>query len=80
MSGTRVRAGLSTITANMGNNNYLPPQGYKVGKVYTVILNDKSGSGFNSIKNNITSLSSALDGIDTKVRFTYTLNVERPCT
>jgi len=42
MSGTRVRAGLSTITANMGNNNYLPPQGYKVGKVYAVILNDKS--------------------------------------
>jgi hypothetical protein len=42
MSGTRIRAGLSTITANMGNNNYLPPQGYKVGKVYAVILNDKS--------------------------------------
>jgi hypothetical protein len=42
MSGTRVRAGLSTITANMGNNNYLPPQGYKVGKVYAVILSDKS--------------------------------------
>jgi hypothetical protein len=42
MSGTRVRAGLSTITANMGNNNYLPPEGYKVGKVYAVILSDKS--------------------------------------
>ena len=42
MSGTRIRAGLSTITSNMGNNNYLPPQGYKVGKVYAVILNDKS--------------------------------------
>lgn len=42
MSGTRVRAGLSTITANMGNNNYTLPQGYKVGKVYAVILNDKS--------------------------------------
>jgi hypothetical protein len=26
----------------MGNNNYSPPQGYKVGKVYAVILNDKS--------------------------------------
>ena len=42
MSGTRVRVGLSTITANMGNNNYTLPQGYKVGKVYAVILNDKS--------------------------------------
>ena len=42
MSGTRIRAGLSSITANMGINNYNPPQGYKVGKVYAVILNDKS--------------------------------------
>jgi hypothetical protein len=42
MSGTRVRDGVSFITANMGNNNYSPPQGYKVGKVYAVILNDKS--------------------------------------
>ena len=42
MSGTRIRAGLSTITANMGRNNYSAPQGYKVGKVYAIILNDKS--------------------------------------
>lgn len=42
MSGTRIRVGLSTITANMGGNNYMPPQGYKVGKVYAIILNDKS--------------------------------------
>lgn len=38
----RVRAGLSPITANMGNNNYQTPQGYKVGKVYAVMLNPTS--------------------------------------
>ena len=39
---TRVRAGLSNITANIGFNNYTTPQGYKVGKVYAVILNEQS--------------------------------------
>jgi hypothetical protein len=39
---TRVRAGLSNITANIGFNNYTTPQGYKVGKVYAVILNPTS--------------------------------------
>jgi hypothetical protein len=39
---TRVRTGLSNITANMGFNNYTTPQGYKVGKVYAVILNEQS--------------------------------------
>ena len=39
---TRVRAGLSSITANIGFNNYTAPQGYKVGKVYAVILNEQS--------------------------------------
>jgi hypothetical protein len=38
----KVREGVSFITANMGNNNYFPPQNYKVGKVYAVILNEKS--------------------------------------
>ena len=38
----RVRAGLSPITANIGNNNYQTPQGYKVGKVYAVMLNPTS--------------------------------------
>jgi hypothetical protein len=39
---TRVRTGLSNITANMGFNNYTAPQGYKVGKVYAVILDEQS--------------------------------------
>jgi hypothetical protein len=39
---TRVRTGLSNITANIGFNNYTAPQGYKVGKVYAVILNEQS--------------------------------------
>jgi hypothetical protein len=38
----RVRTGLSPITANIGNNNYQTPQGYKVGKVYAVMLNPTS--------------------------------------
>ena len=38
----KVRDGLSFITANMGNNNYSLPQNYKVGKVYAVILNERS--------------------------------------
>jgi hypothetical protein len=38
----RVRDGLSPITANMGNNNYQTPQGYKVGKVYAVMLSPSS--------------------------------------
>jgi hypothetical protein len=39
---TRVRTGLSNITSNMGNNNYQVPQGYKVGKVYAVMLSPSS--------------------------------------
>jgi len=39
---TRIRTGLSNITANTGFNNYNIPQGYKVGKVYAVILNEQS--------------------------------------
>jgi hypothetical protein len=39
---TRVRTGLSNITANIGFNNYTAPQGYKVGKVYAIILNEQS--------------------------------------
>jgi hypothetical protein len=39
---TRIRTGLSNITANTGFNNYNTPQGYKVGKVYAVILNEQS--------------------------------------
>jgi hypothetical protein len=38
----RVRDGLSPITANIGNNNYQTPQGYKVGKVYAVMLSPSS--------------------------------------
>jgi hypothetical protein len=39
---TRVRSGLSNITANIGFNNYTNPQEYKIGKVYAVILNEQS--------------------------------------
>ena len=39
---TRVRTGLSNITANIGFNNYTTPEGYKIGKVYAVILNEQS--------------------------------------
>lgn len=38
----RVRVGLSNITSNIGNNNYQTPQGYKVGKVYAVMLSPSS--------------------------------------
>ena len=38
----RVREGLSFITTAIGNNNYLPPFEYSVGKVYAVILDSKS--------------------------------------
>jgi hypothetical protein len=38
----RVRNSLSSITANIGYNNYNNPQEYKVGKVYAVILNEQS--------------------------------------
>jgi hypothetical protein len=38
----KIRDGVSFITANMGNNNYSSPQNYKVGKVYAVILNERS--------------------------------------
>lgn len=39
---TRVREGLSFITTAIGNNNYLPPFESKVGKVYAVILSERS--------------------------------------
>lgn len=42
MSGSRIRKGLSSLTANSSSNNYTNPQGYRVGKVYAVMLNDKS--------------------------------------
>jgi hypothetical protein len=38
----RIRSGLSNITANIGTNNYQVPQGYKVGKVYAVMLSPSS--------------------------------------
>ncbi len=40
----RVRSGLSNITANIGFNNFHAPQGYKVGKVYAIILSPTSVS------------------------------------
>jgi hypothetical protein len=39
---TRIREGLSFITTAIGNNNFLPPFQFKVGKVYAVILNPTS--------------------------------------
>jgi hypothetical protein len=38
----RVRDGLSNIITSIGNNNYSIPLGYKVGKVYAVILGPQS--------------------------------------
>jgi hypothetical protein len=38
----RTRDGLSNITANIGYNNYSSFQGYKVGKVYAIILDEQS--------------------------------------
>ena len=42
MSGSRIRKGLSSLTSNSNSNNYTNPQGYRVGKVYAVMLNDKN--------------------------------------
>ena len=39
---TRIREGLSFITTGIGNNNFLPPFQFKVGKVYAVILGPTS--------------------------------------
>jgi hypothetical protein len=39
---TRIREGLSFITTAIGNNNFLPPFQFKVGKVYAVILGPTS--------------------------------------
>lgn len=39
---TRVREGLANITTAIGNNNFLPPFQYKVGKVFATILDETS--------------------------------------
>jgi hypothetical protein len=39
---TRIREGLAFITTGIGNNNFLPPFQFKVGKVYSVILGPTS--------------------------------------
>jgi hypothetical protein len=74
MSGTRVRDGVSFITANMGNNNYSPPQGYKVGKVYAVILDE------NSVPQQVWDANGGWSGIGTILYDEYNENSEIPLT
>lgn len=72
MAGTRVRVGLSTITSNMGGNNYSSPQGYKVGKVYAVILNERS------VPQQVWENNGGWDGIGTILYQEYNENNEIP--
>jgi len=67
---TRVRENLATITANVGNNNYFPPVGYKVGKVYAVILDEKS------VPQQQWEQNGGWDGIGTILYEEYSGNVE----
>lgn len=66
----RIRQGLSPITANAGINNYSAPQGYKVGKVYAVILNDKS------VPESVWNSNGQWSGIGTILYQEYSENVE----
>lgn len=69
---TRVRENLATITANVGNNNYFPPVGYKVGKVYAVILDEKS------VPQKQWEANGGWDGIGTILYEEYNGKVETP--
>jgi hypothetical protein len=68
----RVRDGLSPITANMGNNNYQTPQGYKVGKVYAVMLSPSS------VPKKIWEDNGGWSGIGTIVYQEYREDIEIP--
>jgi hypothetical protein len=68
----RVRDGLSPITANMGNNNYQTPQGYKVGKVYAVMLSPSS------VPKKVWENNGGWSGIGTIVYQEYREDIEIP--
>jgi hypothetical protein len=68
----RVRDGLSPITANMGNNNYQTPQGYKVGKVYAVMLSPSS------VPSKVWEDNGGWSGIGTIVYQEYREDIEIP--
>ena len=68
----RVRDGLSPITANMGNNNYQIPQGYKVGKVYAVMLSPSS------VPKKVWEENGGWSGIGTIVYEEYREDIEVP--
>jgi len=69
---TRVREGLSFITTAIGNNNYLPPFEYSVGKVYAVILDDKS------VPQSVWEANGQWDGIGTILYQEYIEGQELP--
>jgi len=68
----RIREGLSPITANMGNNNYQTPQGYKVGKVYAVMLSPSS------VPKKVWESNGGWSGIGTIVYQEYREDIEIP--
>lgn len=68
----RIRDGLSPITANIGNNNYQTPQGYKVGKVYAVMLSPSS------VPKKVWEDNGGWSGIGTIVYQEYREDVEVP--
>jgi hypothetical protein len=68
----RVRSGLSNITANIGFNNFHAPQGYKVGKVYAIIL------GPNSVSQKIWEDNGGWAGIGTVLYQEYREDSELP--
>lgn len=68
----RIRDGLSPITANMGNNNYQTPQGYKVGKVYAVMLSPSS------VPKKVWENNGGWSGIGTIVYQEYREDIEIP--
>ncbi len=60
-----VKNNLSFITSNIGNNNYQVPQGYKVGKVYAVMLSPSS------VPDNVWEQNSGWGGIGTIIYQEY---------
>jgi hypothetical protein len=68
----RIRDGLSPITANMGNNNYQTSQGYKVGKVYAVMLSPSS------VPKKVWESNGGWSGIGTIVYQEYREDIEIP--
>jgi len=69
---TRVREGLANITTAIGNNNFLPPFQYKVGKVYAVILDERS------VPENVWLENGGWAGIGTILYQVYNENEEPP--